>query len=92
MSEMTLLPPAEYAVEQRALRDCAVCQRFGLIRRLLVEFPHGTMPRQDRERITAALDVPEQLHELTVHPRYARHQLAVVKARQASLRVVRDSG
>lgn len=89
MSEVTLLEPAEYAVEARAMRDCAVCQRFGLIRRLLGEFPHGTIARQDRERIHGALDVPEQLHELTAHPRYARHQLALVRQRQASLRMVR---
>lgn len=92
MSEALLLEPAEYAVEQRAMRDCAVCQRFTLIRRLLAEFPHGTIPRQDRDRILAALDIPEQLHELTAHPRYASHQLAIVRQRQADLRVVKTRG
>lgn len=92
MSEALLLPAAEYAVEQRALRDCAVCQRFTLIRRLLAEFPHGIIARQDRDRITGAIDIPEQLHELTVHPRYAAHQLAIVRQRQADLRVVKNRG
>jgi hypothetical protein len=73
----------------RAMRACPACRRFGLIRRLLGEFPHGTIARQDRDRISAALDIPRQLHELTAHPRYATHQLALVRQRQADLRVVR---
>lgn len=83
-----LLDPAEYAAETRAMRDCAVCQRFALIRRLVAEFPQSAIARQDRDRIAGTLNDPEQLHELTAHPRYARHQLAIVRQRQESLRLV----
>lgn len=81
-----LLTPELYAAEQRALRDCSTCQRFTLIRRQLREFTGDAMPRQDRERIEGALQVPEDLHRLTRHPRFAAHQLAIVRQRQDALR------
>lgn len=86
MPDARLLTPELYACEQRALRDCSTCQRFTLIRRHLREFTAGAMPRQDRERIEAALAVPEDLHRLVKHPRFAAHQLAIVRQRQDALR------